>query len=90
MAPSLTRSPTHGKPEKTPPKVRDLRRLRHYSIRTDALLSRVDRAFAPAKLSLSANPRIGSQEQNLETRDRFDENASFTSGDEGPSRLLVR
>ena len=47
MVPSLSRSPTHGKPEKLLEEVRDLGRLRHYSIRTDALLLRVDRALHP-------------------------------------------
>jgi hypothetical protein len=47
MVPSLSRSPTHGKPEKLLEEVRGLRRLRHYSIRTNALLLRVDRALQP-------------------------------------------
>ena len=47
MVPSLTRSPTHGKPERLLEEVRDLGRLHHYSIRTNALLLRVDRALQP-------------------------------------------
>jgi hypothetical protein len=47
MLPSLNRCPTHGKPEKYLEEVRDLRRLRHYSIRADAPLLRVDRALHP-------------------------------------------
>ena len=51
--------PTRGKPEKLLEEVRDLRRLRHYSVRTEVLLLRVDRAlhpFAPRSLSLSGRP----------------------------------
>lgn len=44
MEPSLARCPTHGKPEKLLEEC-DLRRLSHYSIRTDAPLLRVDRAL---------------------------------------------